>query len=35
LVVFEIDGPIIDQRHTVRRRLLDYELSPNEWCTGG
>jgi hypothetical protein len=25
LVVFEIDGPIVDQRHMVRRRLLDYD----------
>ena len=25
LVVFEIDGPIVDQRHIVRRRLLDYD----------
>jgi hypothetical protein len=25
LVVFEIDGLIIDQRHIVRRRLLDYD----------
>jgi hypothetical protein len=25
LVVFEIDGPVVDQRHTVRRRLLDYD----------
>ena len=25
LVVFEIDGLIVDQRHTVRRRLLDYD----------
>jgi len=25
LVVFEIDGPIVDQRHTVRRRLLEYD----------
>ena len=25
LVVFEIDGPIVDQRHLVRRRLLDYD----------
>ena len=25
LVVFEIDGPIVDQRHVVRRRLLDYD----------
>jgi hypothetical protein len=25
LVVFEIDGPILDQRHIVRRRLVDYD----------
>jgi hypothetical protein len=25
LVVFEIDGPVVDQRHIVRRRLLDYD----------
>ena len=25
LVVFEIDGPIVDQRHVVLRRLLDYD----------
>ena len=25
LVVFEIDGPIVDQRHRVRRLLLDYD----------
>jgi hypothetical protein len=25
LVVFEVDGPIVDQRHIVRRRLLDYD----------
>jgi hypothetical protein len=25
LVVFEIDGPIVDQRHLVRRRLFDYD----------
>jgi hypothetical protein len=25
LVGFEIDGPIVDQRHLVRRRLLDYD----------
>jgi hypothetical protein len=25
MVVFEIDGPIVDQRHVVRRRLLDYD----------
>jgi hypothetical protein len=25
LLVFEIDGPIVDQRHIVRRRLLDYD----------
>jgi hypothetical protein len=25
LVVFEIDGPIVDQRQLVRRRLLDYD----------
>jgi hypothetical protein len=25
LVVFEIDGPIVDQRQTVRRRLVDYD----------
>ena len=25
LVVFEIDGPIVDQRHMVRRRLVDYD----------
>ena len=25
LVVFEIDGPIVDRRHMVRRRLLDYD----------
>jgi phosphoglycolate phosphatase-like HAD superfamily hydrolase len=25
LVVFEIGGPIVDQRHIVRRRLLDYD----------
>jgi hypothetical protein len=25
LVEFEIDGPIVDQPHLVRRRLLDYD----------
>ena len=25
LIVFEIDGPIVDGRHMVRRRLLDYD----------
>src|SRR6202011_4578880 len=25
LVVFEIDGPIVDQRQMVHRRLLDYD----------
>ncbi|HEY3014141.1 MAG TPA: hypothetical protein VGJ41_03465 [Nocardioides sp.] len=25
LVVSELDGPIVDQRHIVRRRLLDYD----------
>ncbi len=25
LVVFEIDGPIVDQRHLVRHRLLDFD----------
>jgi len=30
LVVFEIDGPIVDQRHMVRRRLLDYDRAPDQ-----
>ena len=35
LVVFEIDGPIVDQRHIVRRRLPDYATVARDvlaWC---